>query len=454
MSLKRWSATFIAVVTFSFVSFSFVAIGQATAQESRFTKLRGWSDASGKFKRQAKMLSATTAEVVLETDAGDNLSIPLKVLSTADQEFVQSYLDKSFDDLKQRSRETIFASELLKAFSEYESSGHMTESQQSFVESRIAELNDHADEIVFLDGYLPVADLPEKKKQTKAMVDAWINGTSTNRLEKRQTMLRDAIKADPTSMEAAIILALFHEIKSNDARAAQRCLDSAIKRSSPYLKVGTETDKANLLVAMNNLAVSYVTSQNIAKAKRVWGEAFELSSGQLPQPSIQNISKTNRMMGDINSGLKANSSLQKSFVEFSEQVGAVQFSSDDSKAAKKRRKTSAGWQMMCPLDCEGNVRSDLEILLANTTLQELSGTVFYDRTCLQCRGAAFLRCPNKSCREGKVKKQIVGKKTMKTTDGGIHDMGVGVIRVDIIVCPVCKGEDKVDCHCCEDGAQD
>ena len=452
MSLKKVLAILIAAVLLSCVS-----VSEVSAQESRFAKQREWSNASGKFKRQAKMLSATTTKVVLETDAGDNLSISIKGLSTVDQEFVQSFLDSSFDDLKKRSRETLFASVLLETFREYETSGHMTEEQKPFVESQITELAKYADaEAINLpDGYLPLAELPEKKQQTKALVDSWINETSAKRLEKRQTMLREAIRTDPTSLDAAIILALFHEIKSVDARAAQRCLDSAIKSGTQYLEIGTESDKANLLVAMNNLAVSYVTSQNIAKAKRIWSEAFEVSAGVLPGPSIQNIIKTNQMMGAPNSGLKASKAVQKSFTEFSERVGAIRVGSEDPEEAKKKsRKWLSGWQLMCPVDSEGNVRADLEILLANATAQELSESVFYDRTCLHCRGAAFLRCPNKSCREGKVRKEILGKKTMKTTDGGIHDMGVGVIRIDIVDCKVCKGEDRVDCHCCEDGIQD
>lgn len=64
--------------------------------------MRTWSDTSGKFKIKAKFVSEDGGTVTLETEAGDELEIELKKLSTADQ--------KAVADLKKEMSDSPFKS--------------------------------------------------------------------------------------------------------------------------------------------------------------------------------------------------------------------------------------------------------------------------------------------------------------------------------------------------------
>lgn len=423
--------------------FSVCAVETTSAQVSRFDKVREWSDASGKFKKQARIVSASTTEVVLEITDGEIVTIPLKGLSATDQEFAIAFRERIFSDLKKQSGNSLFASEALRLFRAFETKGYVDSDNRKFVEAKIAELEKQSavDAVLLPDGYLPKGEIPAKKESSKQLVDQWFKKSTLKRLEGGQKLLREAIQSDPTSLDAAIVLAMYYEIYELDSAAAQRYLNAAVKRGTRYAPISLDSDKTNLLAAMNNLAVSYATNQQVAKAKRIWEQANEASEGELPIAAKHNIARTNRMINvEARAGLNSTKSIRKSFGEFAEGVSALE-------------NEIGGWQLMFSVDTGGDIRNELEFLLSDKNLQQISESVIQNKRCVKCAGTSYLRCQSKLCTNGKVKKEVIVNRTLTTTDGTVKNIGRGV-RIDLVDCPICTGTSKVDCPCCEGGIQD
>ncbi len=79
-SQLRWYALTFTLVTCASVAYSSVARGET----------RTWSNKSGKFSITAELVAIQQGNVVLRTDDGRQLTVPLKQLSAEDQAFVES----------------------------------------------------------------------------------------------------------------------------------------------------------------------------------------------------------------------------------------------------------------------------------------------------------------------------------------------------------------------------
>ena len=413
----------------------------SVAQTSRFEKIHEWSDVSGKFKKRARVVSANSTKVVLETESGDKVEIPLKLLCSANQEFVESFRERVLSDLKKQARASVYAADVLQLYNDYNAKGFVDSENRVFVETKISELEKLAskDAIVLPDGYVSKADLPSSKRQAKTLVDQWILEATSAGSGEEQKVLRQAIKSDPTSIESVIVLALFYEVYEADSKTAQRHLDAAIERGIRYLPLGFESDKANLFAALNNMAVSCVKSQQVSKAQRFWERALGLSSVNLPEPIKHNVAKTNRMINKKFYGLSADKTDRKEFGEFATRINASG--------------GAGGWQLMCPADIDGTVRTNLQFILADKRAQQIAGEVVVDTRCVKCDGTSQLQCAVKQCKRGVIRTDIWGDKLFRHPNGTVVKMGRVVIRVDVSRCRNCSGDGLVDCPCCDNGMQ-
>jgi hypothetical protein len=66
-----------------------IAKKEAGGDKANGSKMRTWTDKTGKFKTKAKFVELKDGEVTLETDAGKTVKMPIEKLSKADQEVAQ-----------------------------------------------------------------------------------------------------------------------------------------------------------------------------------------------------------------------------------------------------------------------------------------------------------------------------------------------------------------------------
>ncbi len=68
--------------------FFFIGLGFVFATATRADEFRTWTDATGRFKLQAKLVSVDEGDVTLVRENGKEMTIPLKKLSKKDQEYL------------------------------------------------------------------------------------------------------------------------------------------------------------------------------------------------------------------------------------------------------------------------------------------------------------------------------------------------------------------------------
>jgi hypothetical protein len=413
----------------------------AHAQNSRFERMREWTAAGSSRTLEAKMIAVDADSVTLESSNGKQASIPINSLSDADQALIAEYKDSLFNRLKRQTREALFAREALKLFQEFKDAGLINDSNREFVESKLEILEEeaHVNSIFFGNRFITLDQLASKKANTKLTVDEWLAHAIETNSGADQKALRDATKVDPTSLEAAMLAALHHEIHEANFETSGRLLEDAIKRGQRYLPVANEFEKYNLLAALNNLAVSSVRENKITRALKLWEQADEFSELDLPEPLKFNIAKVDRMINDEQSGLKADRAVQTALGRFADTLGA--------------RGESGGWKVMLPKDIEGNYRHQIDFVILNSEAQVLSDQEIQDSRCVRCTGSTKLRCPANGCQSGGIDIPVIGERTMTLPDGSIQNLGRGRIGTERVKCNTCNGEGVVRCPYCDRGMQ-
>ena len=71
-------------------SLIFVLSQPALAQTTESTEIRKWSDLTGKFSVDAKLISNDGETVILERETGQQVQVPLNKLSKEDQAFLKN----------------------------------------------------------------------------------------------------------------------------------------------------------------------------------------------------------------------------------------------------------------------------------------------------------------------------------------------------------------------------
>ena len=425
-----------------------IALGQST----KFEKYRQWSDSSGNFNTRAIIVSANQESVTIRSEAGKSITVPFDRLSKEDRKFAADFNKTVFSDLKTKAKRQVFAVDALRLYREFAASGFLDETNRVFVESQVEVLTAQAriNAIALPDGFVSEDDWSARKTEASDLISEWFRQTESGK-EKRQDLLRLATTKDPSSTEGAIILALIREARESKFTVAQRQLEGAIKGATKYLPIATDTDRANLVVAMNNLAVSYARSNRISKAVKLWTHANEMAEYSLPSAAKYNLAKVHRMIQNDKSGLstsRPNTNQIEELVVKTESEGTV-----------------GGWRLMAPLDSAGASRENLSFVVDSIAGLRVygagtielnagrAGVFIEDARCVKCGGTNQLRCPNKLCHGGAVKTPIYGPKYITFPDGTRHAAGYGIIRHDQLKCPTCKGHNSIVCPYCTDGIQ-
>ena len=110
---------------------------------------------------------------------------------------------------------------------------------------------------------------------------------------------------------------------------------------------------------------------------------------------------------------------------------------------------SGGWQLVCPVNQQGDSINELAFFLADKTAQRISGDLIEDTRCVKCAGSDTLPCNNHSCIKGRIKQKT---KVPIRVEGRVVAYEPGPDKYH--KCPTCGGDGLVKCPFCDRGRQE
>lgn len=410
------------------------------AQLARFEKSRMWTSQSGKFKKEAQLVSCNNESVELKFSDGSTRKLKPSVLSSMDREFLREYRDALFKKVKSDAQDLILTTQQAELYQDFLARSFLSAENRMWLESELKKINTQieSDQLVILPfGTVSETELKKRKARSSKMVSDWLEEADKQKSLEDQTQLREAIKFDPTSTEASLCLAMIYEVHDNKPETAQRHLDEAIRRGMKYLSIANDTDRANLVAAINNLAVSNARISRVSKAIRLWDQANVVSEFSLPAAANHNIAKLVRAISAGNSGIHAKRAEARNLDRFATKTSAAG--------------SAGGWQYIVPLDVDGNRRDNLKVVVSK--FSTINGGTIHDSRCVNCGGATRVRCPNKGCKGGVVKEKVFGRRIVTFPDGTRQDLGTELKGYKSVPCTTCRGQGSLPCRCCRDGRQ-
>lgn len=396
------------------------------AQTSKYRNLRTWTDSTGQYKLKARLVAFKDNQIDLETENGEIKQLPLDRLSKKDREYIIDYIAASFDELREKVRQTVFAKDALAVYQDYDARGLITSARRVYVDSQMKMLKEESfnNAISLNNKYIPFENLKDIKTSSLKDVNTWITTiASQGSAKKDQKLIKKGIADDPTSLEGSIILAIWLEVALADHEGAQRHLERVIDKAERYSVIATETDKYNYRAALNNLAVSYAKKNKISKAIKLWAKIHSTASADLPDEVPLNIARLARMISNNNSGLTADIDDKKALEELSALVGKMG--------------DATSWNIMVPTEISSVV------FAVDPALASISGDRILDSRCINCDGSRRDFCPIKVCKKGGIKVPVIGKKYFQ----GKY-IGDGIVDWKFEKCTHCEGSGLVNCRCC------
>lgn len=277
-------------------------------------RYREWTDKTGQYSTEAEFVRLSQGKVFLRSKSGRERSIDLAVLSEADRLYVAG---------RQREKVPAPAAPVV---------APADDAPKSFAQvDRVADKMRSADQVVELMEW--AADSlasDEDRAAAREALDIWRERSSQGLLrhgadwvppheidarsaeeirllrEAHRLMdvkndrlaldrFRDASRINPEGVRADFYLGLLNALVSKHPINAARHFDECVDRleENPDRLLGAR--RANLVAALNNLAIAEVRTMKFDRAIRHWQEAIELSP-QTPE-LVQNLGLLTRMGG-------------------------------------------------------------------------------------------------------------------------------------------------------------
>lgn len=405
----------------------------ALAQTGKFKVLRTWTDSTGQYKLNARLVSVREEQVELKTDSGEEKKLPIGRLSKKDREHVLDYSSALFAELKSKVRETVFAKDALQIFLDYDSKGMISSGNRVYVDSQLALLKEMAlDNAILLNNdYIPFEDLAAIKANSLKDVNDWIETVADNgRAKKDQKLIKKGIAEDPTSLEGSIILGIWLEVALADHAGAQRHLERAVDKADRYAVIASNIDRQNRQIALNNLAVSYAKDKKTSKAIKTWNKVVGVANSDVPDAVPSNVANLDRLLASNNSPIIADIDDRKSLRKLAAKAGA--------------QNDYSGWSIMVP-ETVNSVDFAIDQRFATVDQERI-----LDERCINCDGSTKVFCPVKTCKKGGIKVPVIGPKYF----AGEY-IGDGIVDWTFKKCSNCSGVGVVICPCCSGrGVQD
>jgi S1-C subfamily serine protease len=265
---------------------------------ARAGEVRTWSSASGSYQTEAEFVELKDdGTVVLKTQAGKLINVPIGKLSAEDQAFARSQAAKkpqakatgepakTPEQVAAEAQQCHTAKDALLLYKFYLARPDLTSDQRAAAEEALKEWKKKADNDQVRIGkkWMDKADADTIHRQADAKVRQAAEFLRLHNEQLAEKTLDEASRLDPDSIQPDFLMGIIYgAIYHNDKRAQQH-FEKCLKR-----------DPGNPSV-LNNLAVSLAGQKKFGEAARYWKSA----AGKAPKmPALsQNIGSLITMAG-------------------------------------------------------------------------------------------------------------------------------------------------------------
>jgi S1-C subfamily serine protease len=258
-----------------FVSVLSLALLTITAT-SRSGEMRTWTSKSGAHKKEAELVELKAdGTVVLKTNEGKTVKVPITSLTDADQAYARSRSagaqspktelepPKSPAEIEAEAAQCRTAKEAVLIYKFYLAKPNLSTSQRTAAEAGLETWKKRADENQVRLGkqWMSKADSDKIRKQAKAKIEQAVEFLRLRNDQLAEQSLQEASKLDPDGIQADFLMGIVYGVTANNAKKAQQHFEKCLKR---------EPNNASVL---NNLAVSLAAQNKYSEAAKYWKTA-------------------------------------------------------------------------------------------------------------------------------------------------------------------------------------
>src|SRR3954451_16525236 len=252
-----------------------VALTLVIATAVSAAEMRTWSSSSGAHTTEAELVELKDdGNVVLKTQAGKSISVPMSRLSESDQAYVRAHAAakppkeksksiKSVDEVDAEAAQCRTAKDAVMVYKFYLGQKDLTPAERAAAEAKLAEWKKRADDDQVRIGRQWMSK-PEADKIHRAANKKMEQAVEFLRLHNeqlaQQTIEEDS-KLDPDSIQADFLMGIVNGAVQNNDKKAQQHFEKCLKR---------EPGNASVL---NNLAVSLASQKKYSEAAKNWKAA-------------------------------------------------------------------------------------------------------------------------------------------------------------------------------------
>lgn len=258
-------------------------------------ELRTWTDATGKFKVEAALVRVEDGSAVLKKTDGKELRVPIDRLSDGDQRFLESLelfappaalvesLEKQAASLRTAS-EAVLLYNKLKSDKTLAAHLHHLESRRKHWEGLAKEKY-----LRMGDKWVSLEEAKKLEDEEKQLIDEAMRLIDVNSLELAGERLRKASQANPQSIKADFFIGLVLSLGLGQPAEAQKYFQACVQRKQKYQAFLSDSERANLVAALNNVAIVKARQAEYRAALTAWKQALEI--GTPTKELIQNLGK-------------------------------------------------------------------------------------------------------------------------------------------------------------------
>ena len=290
-----------------------VAVGDDTsslAEPTPATESRIWTDATGKYKIDATMVTASALAVQLRKADGTLSWVPLSRLCPADVEFVRARMAarrqtlirlegiETAEQLEKLTAKSRTARECVSLYQLFLSDPTPSEAEKDKARARLTAWEQAAAKQTERIGgkWYEQEEMVAMRMKEATLYSEAMRLWELRDFELACRKFEEASRAFPDSIRSDFRLGLLYAILARDSKAAAQHFDACVKLRIGKIEELSPIEKVNLVAALNNLAVTKIRQREPSQALQLWQRGLGL--GLAPPEVAHNLAVLTKLSSD------------------------------------------------------------------------------------------------------------------------------------------------------------
>jgi S1-C subfamily serine protease len=256
---------------------------------------RTWTDTTGKYRIEAELISADANFATLKKADGSQIRVPVDKLSSGDRALIASLRTGTaapepngggdagqvltYDDLQRLirgQREAVVVASLIEGFLE---SNEIAEHEKELARDELPKWQQRADEnaVRVVNKWITPDEFRQMKEDEIRLIKEAHRLIDIKSDELAKEKFLDASQANPQSVRADFYLGLLNALVAHHRPDANKHFRKCIGRLLRDDDLLTGSRRANLVAALNNLAIIQVRLHHYDTALSLWRQAIDMA---------------------------------------------------------------------------------------------------------------------------------------------------------------------------------